>query len=231
MKIEYSPDAGQTYRAITEAVDNAGVYLWTIPDLASNSVLVRISDSLNSQIFDISDAVFSIAEEEEEEEEEEEVGTEEQETEEITSLKQLIETTQRPGTKLYDVVIKLGDNTNPDPEKDAQCSYKEGDIVMIRPTGHLWSGTERSKFLIVHAYLTDNQVRELVRPKQEFTGQVDESGQPVTKTLKRRGKKLDLKKLGVSDDKYSVEKDRKLGDIRSDLKGKVLKSEVFEEKE
>jgi len=230
MKIEYSPDAGQNYRAITKAVDNAGVYLWTIPDLASESVLVRISDVLDSEIFDISDEVFSISVVEEEEEEEEEAGTEEEEVEKITSLKQLTETTQRSGTKLYDVVIKLGDNTNPDPEEDARGCYKEGDIVMIRPTGHLWSGTERSKFLIVHAYLTDNQVQELVQPKQEFTGKVDESGQPVTKVLKRRGKKLNLERLGVPEDEYSAEKDQKLGDVRSDLKGKVLKSELFEEK-
>lgn len=40
-----------------------------------------------------------------------------------------------------------------------------------------------------------------------------------------------LEKLGISEDKYSAEKDQKLGDVRSDLKGKVLKSELFEEKE
>ena len=232
MKIEYSLDDGGEYQTITKAVDNAGVYLWTIPDLASESVLIRISDALDSEIFDISDEVFSISVvEDEEEEEEEEAGTEESEVEKITSLKQLTETTQRPGTKLYDVVIKMGDNTNPDPEEDTQSCYKEGDIVMIRPTGHLWSGTERSKFLIVHAYLTDNQVQELVRPKQEFTGEVDASGQPVTKVLKRRANKLNLEKLGVPEDEYNPEKDQKLGDVRSELKGKVLKSELFEEKE
>ncbi len=60
--IDYSTDNGTSWNSIIEATDSATSYTWVIPsDIASSSVLVRVSDALSSGlIYDESDAVFTI---------------------------------------------------------------------------------------------------------------------------------------------------------------------------
>ncbi len=152
---------------------------------------------------------------------------EEKEKEVEVDLGKLIREGRRPGTELYDILIKLGDNHNPDPQEDARACYKEGDVVLVKPAGHNWSETERRSFLIIQAYLTEEEARNLTKPKEIATGRVDEDGRPVIKILRRRAGFLNLKKLGLD----KVERGLKLRDIRKKLKGKRLKWEAFEEKE
>jgi RHS repeat-associated protein len=45
VKIEYSADNGSTYRTIAERAANIGVFPWRVPEEASGSCLVRISDA------------------------------------------------------------------------------------------------------------------------------------------------------------------------------------------
>ena len=37
------------------------------------------------------------------------------------------------------------------------------DIVLIKPAGHNWSATEKRSFLIIQAYLTEEEVQAILR--------------------------------------------------------------------
>ncbi len=61
--IYYSTDGGTTWNTVTSSTDNDGLYLWHVP-YASNTFSncrVRIVHSSNPNIFDVSDASFTIA--------------------------------------------------------------------------------------------------------------------------------------------------------------------------
>jgi len=60
VKIDYSTDAGANWSLVIASTANTGTYSWTIPDTPSESALVRISDASNSEVSDISDALFTI---------------------------------------------------------------------------------------------------------------------------------------------------------------------------
>lgn len=60
VKIEYSFSNGRFWNVITDGTANSGSYLWTVPDVQTDSALVRISEAGTGQAFDISDAVFTI---------------------------------------------------------------------------------------------------------------------------------------------------------------------------
>ncbi len=58
--VEYSADGGLTWTVISPNAANTGTYDWLIPEIDSNECLVRISDSSNLEVFDISDGVLTI---------------------------------------------------------------------------------------------------------------------------------------------------------------------------
>ncbi|RKY40898.1 MAG: hypothetical protein DRP76_00975, partial [Candidatus Omnitrophota bacterium] len=58
--LEYSTDSGSTWDTIATAVINSGSYSWSLPDIISSNCLVRITDSNRVEVFDTSDAEFSI---------------------------------------------------------------------------------------------------------------------------------------------------------------------------
>ncbi|UCD15472.1 MAG: DUF2341 domain-containing protein [Candidatus Omnitrophota bacterium] len=60
MTLQYSLDSGQTYSVIAEDIENNGSYLWTVPAVASDTAVLRISDGYDASIFDDSDAAFVI---------------------------------------------------------------------------------------------------------------------------------------------------------------------------
>ncbi|MFC2146589.1 SBBP repeat-containing protein, partial [Acidobacteriota bacterium] len=63
VKIEYSQDKGTTWKTIVQTTPNSGSFDWTVPGIASDECLVRITsnDASNDPIpADVSDAVFSI---------------------------------------------------------------------------------------------------------------------------------------------------------------------------
>ena len=150
------------------------------------------------------------------------------ESEEIDLEEELEEEGQRSGTQLYDVVVKLGDNHNPDPEEDARGCYKHGEVVIVRPSGHLWSETERSSFLIVQAYLTAEEAQSLTMPEEIPTDELDKDGRPVIKRTGRRAKRFQLEKLGLS---KTDKRKEKLSEVSDRLKFSSLKRGVIEEKE
>lgn len=59
--IDYSLDGGTIWASVTSNfLSENGQYLWTVPNVSSNTVLIRIRDSQNLSLLDISDNVFTI---------------------------------------------------------------------------------------------------------------------------------------------------------------------------
>jgi hypothetical protein len=58
--IEYSLDNGKNWNPIVIATSNHSSYEWTVPQVKSDSALVRISDASEGIPFDVSEQVFSI---------------------------------------------------------------------------------------------------------------------------------------------------------------------------
>jgi hypothetical protein len=61
VKIEYSTNSGASYNLIAASTANDGSYPWTIPATVSLTCLVKVSDAAAPSVFDVSNAVFSIA--------------------------------------------------------------------------------------------------------------------------------------------------------------------------
>ncbi len=60
VNIDYSTDSGSTWSTITINTGNDGLYSWTIPNTASTTCLVRVSETSDSATSDSSDTVFTI---------------------------------------------------------------------------------------------------------------------------------------------------------------------------
>ena len=191
-KLEYSTDKGNTYSLISSSIPNSGAYSWAIPeDLQSDKCLIRVCDSFDNTINDISDKPFSI--QATEEPKKEKIGQEVIE-EEAINLKEAGK--KRPGTQLYEMLIKLGDNRASRPEEDKRASYKNGDIVLILPAGHQWSDAEKTSFLIIQAYLTQKEAAALMAPGENIS--VDKKGKTVIQRVAKRKYKLNFTKQGVA---------------------------------
>jgi hypothetical protein len=59
-RLEYSLDGGKSYHTIKEKRENLGMYFWQIPQISSKRVLLKVSDALDENIFDTSDAMLEI---------------------------------------------------------------------------------------------------------------------------------------------------------------------------
>jgi hypothetical protein len=60
VKIDYSLDSGSTWINLVSFFNNTGVYVWTTPNITSTNCLVRISNSANISMTDVSSSSFSI---------------------------------------------------------------------------------------------------------------------------------------------------------------------------
>lgn len=61
VSLDYSTDNGSSWNVITGSVPaNSGNFTWTLPNVASNAALVRVTDAVGGILNDISDAVFTI---------------------------------------------------------------------------------------------------------------------------------------------------------------------------
>lgn len=60
VKLEYSLDDGGNWALIGTAPGTAGSAAWTVPDIASSRVRVRVSDAANGAVSDSSDGAFTI---------------------------------------------------------------------------------------------------------------------------------------------------------------------------
>ncbi|MBN2132479.1 MAG: tandem-95 repeat protein [Sedimentisphaerales bacterium] len=60
--LEYSTDGGATWTTIVGSTENTGSYTWDVPNTPSSSCIIRISDESNPELYETSDAVFTILE-------------------------------------------------------------------------------------------------------------------------------------------------------------------------
>ncbi|MDD4954198.1 MAG: hypothetical protein PHG40_04755, partial [Candidatus Omnitrophica bacterium] len=60
VRLEYSVDDGVHWSGIIASTVNENIYAWTLPDIKSNSVKVRVSNPQDAATFDISDTAFNI---------------------------------------------------------------------------------------------------------------------------------------------------------------------------
>jgi Leucine-rich repeat (LRR) protein len=58
--IQYSADNGSSWSDVIASIPDTGVYPWTIPDIPSDSCLLRIADT-NGSLADTSNAIFAIS--------------------------------------------------------------------------------------------------------------------------------------------------------------------------
>lgn len=61
VRIEYSTNNGNSWIIVTDSISaSSGIYPWIVPNTTTTQALVRISSISNTNIFDISNSVFSI---------------------------------------------------------------------------------------------------------------------------------------------------------------------------
>ena len=157
--------------------------------------MVRVADGLEPGVFDTSNSAFSIVASLEEEPVWEEIDTillPDEEVEEILERYFEEEAEALGETKLYDVLIKVGDNYSPDPNENETAMFKDGDIVTIKPAGADWGGVvaEGKKFALIQAYLTEEEVKELKSP--EISETIDSKGNILQRVIRRRRYRIDM---------------------------------------
>jgi len=59
--IEYSTNGGTTWNDVVASTANTGSYPWIIPNTPSNSCLVKVSDAIDGDPWDVSNALFRIS--------------------------------------------------------------------------------------------------------------------------------------------------------------------------
>jgi hypothetical protein len=60
VKIEYSINNGIEWNQIEGSYPSSGIYSWSVPNTASTQCKIRVSDSSNPFVFDMSDKIFTI---------------------------------------------------------------------------------------------------------------------------------------------------------------------------
>ena len=60
LRLEFSINSGRDWQLITAHTDaSSGSYIWDVPDIPSSEYLIRVTDTANENIYDISDSTFS----------------------------------------------------------------------------------------------------------------------------------------------------------------------------
>jgi hypothetical protein len=68
--------------------------------------------------------------------------------------------------QIYEALIAVRSQSNPDPKEDERNSLKAGDVILVLPEGHKWSETERVSYLILRMNMNEDQARTLVSPQE-----------------------------------------------------------------
>jgi|GEM_PF-2770313 len=62
VKLRYSTDSGSNWITLEDSTPNDGSYSWTIPNTPSTNCRVRVIDTSNNTVYDVSDSDFTISE-------------------------------------------------------------------------------------------------------------------------------------------------------------------------
>ena len=60
VRLEYSTDGGSTWRTISPTATNDGAWMWNVPNTPSPSAKIKITNTADQNMFDLSDADFAI---------------------------------------------------------------------------------------------------------------------------------------------------------------------------
>lgn len=225
MDIAYSLDGGQTFADVAAGVKNSLSYAWQAPYIDTARALVKVIDSKDPSVFGVSADYFTIGDaamlSQAEREESEEAASEDLQTTgtAVTDEEPAAEDDKAPlPANLYELLIKKEDKAPDEAPKSPwgkfkgwirrtfsppPSGYQPGDIVMIKPAGHLWGSSERNNFTIIQAYLTPEEVEELMSPKTARDGTV----------TGRRRHRIDIGKKDIKE---------KVKGMRGAIRGKPL---------
>jgi hypothetical protein len=95
--------------------------------------------------------------------------------------------------QMYDVLIMVHNQSNSNPEEDRRTSLKEGDVLIVQPSGHEWSNTEKISYLILKMNLTEDEAAKLVQPKEQ---QIEEKNLSAEEKQRIEQEKQDAQKAG-----------------------------------
>lgn len=217
MDLSYSLDGGTTFQPIASKVANTGGYSWTVPQTESSKAIIMVADSLDKTVYGVSSACFAISAAAKEAAKTQNAqvqattATQPQTPETVTVKSDLSKT----GSKnMYDLlVIRI---SPAEAKKRPAGDYEDGDIVAVMPTGTIWGAEEVKNFLIVRAYLTEDQAKELTSPKATAAG-ADENGKLRQNITKIRRYKVNLGKKELADREAQTKRGYLGGAALSDL--------------
>jgi len=205
MALSYSADGGKNYRAINLQAANIGRYLWDLSGLTgqrtadsqnviTDQALVKVSDALDTTVYDVSNALFSIVQSSTDQVQGTTADNGQGSGDRVQGTEVTPETKADktpPPPNLYELLIKQEERDRDGKPTAAgrNSDYQPGDIIMIKPAGYLWGAEERSEFVVVQAYLTREDVKELMSPKTARDGAI----------ISRRRHKIDMSKKNIKD--------------------------------
>jgi hypothetical protein len=233
--LDYSSDGGATWQEVAE-VNNSGSFKWQVPADTAEKALLVIRLAGHTDIGDMCDGPFGITENKNiagadrpvrrlTELPKQEAMSSAQDnltSGEVSAVRDALaryqQTVLMPGEQVYDVVIVIGDENDPD-------GLKDGDILSVREGGYGWSDIEREQFLIVPMYLKPSDARELVKPKQLPVIAGDEPSAGFQRKYRISAARLKLPAVKFSELNAAQKKQ-----LRALMKDKVLSRAVVEKK-
>ncbi len=106
--------------------------------------------------------------------------------------------------KVYEILVAVRNQYNPDPEEDKKTSMKKGYVLGVYDDGHKWSETEKKSYLILKIKLTKTEKEKLIQPITEETSRKEDSSEKDEKIIALRKYKIDLNKIGFSNPKVLI---------------------------
>ncbi|MFA5143427.1 MAG: DUF2341 domain-containing protein [Candidatus Omnitrophota bacterium] len=196
MDLSYSLDGGLNFTAIAARAPNTGTYPWAVPQAESGKVVVMVADSLDKTVYGISNAYFAITDNAETVIPPQDASVT---TPETTAQKTAEAALSSAGSKkLYELLIVRRKDLKDAKRQAASTDYEDGDIISVKPAGFIWGAEERKNFLIIQAYLTDQQAQALVSAKETTTG-TDGEGRQAKKMVKMRRYKVNFNNKELAD--------------------------------
>jgi hypothetical protein len=100
--------------------------------------------------------------------------------------------------QIYEALIAVRSQSNPDPKEDERNSLKAGDVILVLPEGHKWSETERVSYLILRMKMNEDQARTLVEPEQKTVKEEVPSGPDGKKEKQERQEILRARRYRIN---------------------------------
>lgn len=102
---------------------------------------------------------------------------------------------------VWEVMVVIRDqNLSDDPVEDAKIALKRGDVISVRPEGHIWAETEYYSYLLLKINAKKSAADALLLPLEKETGEKDKEGNKIKETIRARKFAIDLEKIGFAGD-------------------------------